>query len=269
MKKKLILPLMIILAICTLFAGCSDSISLTNSVGEIKYKVVDDHAEVVALPNGSKDTDIVIADEYEGKPVTKINDFAGNNLESAETITLGKNVEEIGPWAFSNNQKLTGYVVADGNEHFCTVDGALYSKDITVIYSYPCASNDKYIMPSTVETVAERAFYKNENIKSITFSKKLKEIKVMAFFQCSALENFTLPSSIETIGKDAFTRCITLTKLTIPSSIQQIDEYAFYNCTELKDVKVDKKKDDIKLGTKWYPTNNGNKIDGLKLEYKE
>lgn len=268
MRRKLILPLVIILAICTMFAGCSDISSLTNNVGEVKYKVVDDHAEVVALPNGSKDTKIEIMDEFEGKPVTKINDFAGNNLESAQTISMGKNISDIGVWAFSNNQKLTEYIIDENNETYCTVDGAIFTKDMKTLIYYPCSGKTEFVMPNTVEEVRDRAFYKNENITSITLSNSLKKIDVMAFFQCSKIEKFDLPNTLEYIGKDAFTRCTGLTELTIPSSITQINEYAFYNCTELKDVKVNKKQADIKLGTKWYPTNNGNKIDDLKLEYK-
>lgn len=268
MKKRLVILLSVILAVGLLFSGCSGLEGLTNSVGEVKYQIVDDHAEVVALPNGSDDKEIIIADEYEGKPVTVIKEYIGSNLEAAEKIHIGKNVSEIGVWSFSNNQKLNAYEVDPANENFCCVDGAVYTKDMKTLLYYPCSGNTNYKMPDTVETVAPRAFYKNESIKNITLSISLKEIKEMAFFQCTGITELTLPETLELISKDAFTKCTGLTEITIPSSIAEIEEYAFYNCTEVRSVIVNKNKDDIKLGTKWYPTNNGNKIDDLKIEYK-
>lgn len=268
MKKKLVLVIAMVLTTVVLLSGC-DGISLSNSVGEVKYKVVENHAEVVSLPNGSNDKDITIEDEFEGKPVTIINNFAGNNLESAEVIHIGKNIEQIGKWSFSNNQKLTTYDVDDKNQSYCDVDGVLYTKDMKLLVSYPCSNKETFIMPDTVEDVYAHAFYKNENITSITLSKSLKTIEEMSFFQCSNLQKIEFPNMLETIGKDAFTRCTSLKEVTIPSSIKKIEEYAFYNCTELKSITVNKKQADIELGEKWYPTNNGIKIDDLKVEYQK
>lgn len=265
MKKKLI-PFVLIMAVIVLvFSGCD---SLSNNVGSVKYKVVDDHAEVVALPNGSSDTEIFIDDEYEGVPVTKINDFAGNNLESAQIIHIGKNVADISEWAFSNNQKLETYDVAPENQSYTVVDGALLTADMKTVLSYPCGGNASFVMPNTVTEVAPRAFYKCEKLESLTLSSSLEIINEMSFFQCSAIKELAFPNTIKFIGKDAFSKCTSLTEITIPASIEEIREYAFYNCTELKQVKVNKAKEDIKLGDKWYPTNNGIKIDDLNLEYK-
>lgn len=267
MKKKLALSLVLILAIVFMFSGC-DSI-LSNSVGSVKYKIVDNHAEVIALPNGSNDKDIVIEDEYEGVPVTVIADFAGCNLEAAEVIHIGKNIEEIGNWAFSNNQKLKTYDINAENKNFCIIDGAIFNTDKTVLISYPCCGKTNFVMPNTVETVRARAFYKNENIESITLSTSLMSIEDMAFFQCSKLTKIDFPNTLRTIGKDAFTKCTSLEEIVIPSSIDTIREYAFYNCTSAKKVVVKAKKDEIKLGEKWYPTANGNKIDDATVEYAE
>lgn len=266
MKKKLIPFVLIMTVMVLVFSGCD---SLSNNVGAVKYKVVDDHAEVVALPNGSNDTDITIDDEYEGVPVTRINDFAGNNLESAEVIHIGKNITDISEWAFSNNQKLVNYDVNSENESYTSVDGALLTIDMKTLVSYPCGGNTSFTMPNTVTEVAPRAFYKCENLEKLILSSSLETINEMSFFQCSSINELVFPNTVKFIGKDAFSKCTALTEITIPSSIEEIREYAFYNCTELKKVSVDKAKADIKLGDKWYPTNNGIKIDDLDLQYKE
>lgn len=268
MKKKLTLSLILTLVFSIMFAGCANLSMLTNSVGEVQYIIVDDHAEVIALPNGSDDTDIVIDDTYEGKPVTVIKDYIGCNLEAAETIHIGKNISQIGVWSFSNNQALKQYDVDPQNESFCSVDGAIYTKDMKTLCYYPCNGGNSYTMPNTVETIGARAFYKNGTIQSITLSTGLKEIKEMAFFQCTAMNDFNLPEGLQFIGKDAFTKCTGVTEISIPSSIEEIKEYAFYNCENLTSVTVNKAEKDIKLGSKWYPTKNGNKIDELNINWK-
>lgn len=268
MKKKIALIVFAFLCVAVLFSGCN-GVSLNNNVGEVKYKAYEDHAEVVALPNGSNDEDIVIADEYEGVPVTIIKDFAGCNLESAKVIHIGKNIAEIGDWAFSNNQKLTTYDVDDANENFCDVDGIVYSKDLTKLYYCPCVSNEKIVVADTVEEIGARAFYKNEVVKSVTLPNSLKTIREMAFFQCSSLENVVFPQGLESIGKDAFTKCTTFTEITIPSSVSTIGEYAFYNCTSTTKVTVENKQSDVKYGKQWYPTNNGITIDSLEIVWQD
>lgn len=264
MKNKLLAIFATTLLCVTMFSGCAN---IGNNVGTVQYKVVDDHAEVVALPNGSTDTDIKIEDTFEGVPVTVIRDFAGCNLENASIIHIGKNVKTIEKWAFSNNQKLKKFDVSKDNESFCDVDGVLYNKDMTMIYSYPCNGAEKYVMPDTVETVCTRAFYKNENLTSITLSKSLKTIEEMAFFQCSKIEELKFPNTLEFIGKDTFSKCGALKSIVIPASIKEIKEYAFYNCTELKKVTVKKAEKKIKLGKQWYPTNNGIEMDDLKIKW--
>ena len=80
---------------------------------------------------------IVIPDEYEGVPVTKIADFSATNLEYVSDFSIGKNVKEIGVWALENNQHITAYEVDESNECFCDVDGVLYSKDLSTIVGFP------------------------------------------------------------------------------------------------------------------------------------
>lgn len=71
-----------------------------------------------------------------------------------------------------------------------------------------------------------------------------------------------------TIGKDAFAYCSLVTDVTIPESVEKIDEYAFFSCSELTAVNVLKGEGEIMLGEKWYPTDNGREIKGLKINWK-
>lgn len=263
--KKVLVSILAALLVLSSLTACS-SINISGNK-EIKYKVDGDHAAVVELPTVTGVTELTIADEYEGLPVTVIQDFAGCNLEYAEKITIGKNVSEIGVWAFTNNQKLREFVVDSENKSFKSVDGVLFTKDMKTILFYPCGGETTYKIPDSVETIRSKAFYKCDKLEKITMPASLKNIEEKAFFRCSAMQDFDVPASLEEIAKDAFGYCSSLTKIELPA-VRTIGDYAFFNCTSLLSVTIDAKEEEITLGKEWQPTNNGLSIDELKIEFK-
>lgn len=284
MSKKIVSIIALILCVCLVFSGCESVTSLLGGNDEsISYKIENGEAIVKSVPNKSTVTKIVIPDEYEGVPVTKIADFAATNLEYVTEFTIGKNVREIGVWALENNQHITAYNVDDDNEYLCDVDGVIYTKDMKTLLFYPISKdledvkdndgNDikisKYTIPQGVETIRSKAFYKCGYLTEINIPDSVKRIEEKAFFRCGAITEVKLPQSLEFIGKDAFSYCYGLTELNIPANVKQIDEYAFYNCTNLLTVNVDNVESNLTLGNKWYPTNQGKNIDELTINWKK
>ncbi len=275
--KKIICATVAIMLLCACLCSCELS-DITGGNLKIKYKSDGDAFIVTSVPDNLTVPEIVIPDEYEGKPVTGIADFAAVNLENVTKITIGKNVKEIGLWALENNKKLTAIEVDDANEYFCDVDGVLYSKDMKTLLFYPVARGIEdietadgttvkgiaYEIPEGVECIRTKAFYRCTELRSITLPSTLQRIEEKAFFRC-ALEELILPDSLSFIGKDAFSYCEKLTELEIPGSVTEIGEYAFYNCTGLLKITVDAAETDVTLGKNWQPTNNGLKIDGLQI----
>ena len=282
MKKKIIKISALLICICFLFSGCSvASTFLGIESDDIEYTIENGEATVTSVPNKINITKIVIPDEYEGVPVTKISDFAVVNLEYVTEISIGKNVKEIGVWALENNQKVTAINIDDNNEHFCDVDGVLFTKDMKMLLFYPLAKglqtvkddngNDiqfsEYSIPDGVETIRTKAFYKCDKITKIIIPDTVKTIEEKAFFRCSSLKELTLSKNVEHIAKDSFGFCSSLNEINIPSTIKQIDTYAFYNCTSLLTINIDAKESDVKLGDKWYPTQNGLAIKDLTINW--
>lgn len=265
--KKLIVSVLILTFVLSCFTACSVPDFSGNK--EIKYKTAGDHAVVTELPTATGLTELVIADEYEGLPVTEIADFAGCNLEYAEKITIGKSVETIGEWAFTNNQKLKCFEVNEENSSFCAVDGVLFSKDMKTLLFFPCANSKEYKMPDEVEIVRSKAFYKCEKLEKLTLSNNLQTIGEKAFFRCSLVQNIALPETLESIAKDGFGYCSSLSEITLPKTIKEVGDYAFFNCTSLLKVTVNAKESEIKFGKDWQPTNNGLAIDNLEIIYQK
>ncbi len=283
MKKNFFAIMFVAILLCLALTGCSDTLSAINT-GDLSLSFTLENGEAVltGVPDKTVLTHIVIPDEYEGVPVTAIADFAAVNLENVTEITIGKNVKEIGEWAFENNQHLTAFHVDEANEYFCDVGGVLYTKDMKTLLFYPPArdvsetkdtdgnvtKNITYVIPDGVEKIRTKAFYRCEALTSLTIPESVTYIGEKAFLRCKFSE-LILPENLTFIGKDAFGFCTGLTEITLPSAIEEIDEYAFYNCTNLKSVIVKKKEADIILGEKWYPTNNGLDIEGLEVKFAE
>lgn len=283
MKKRLAIIFSLILCISVIFFGCAEQ--LGKGSDKLSIKIENGEATVKELPNSSATKEVTVPDEYEGVPVTAIADFAAVNIESIEVINIGKNVKEIGKWAFENNQNLKAFNVSEDNPYFCDVDGVLFTKDMKTLLFYPLArgvqvkeeTNDngeksevksiEYAIPEGVETIRTKAFYKCQYLTAITIPDSVKVIEEKAFFRCGSIKELTLPSSLEVIGKDAFSYCTSLTEIVIPASIKQIDTYAFYNCTNLLKVDVQAKESDVTLGEKWYPTDNGKSISKLEISW--
>lgn len=286
--KKIVSVLLCILMVTATFAGCSTD-ALKSLVGnkkldnKVQYQVIDNEVHIVKYTDSTERTVIEVPDEIDGVPVTAIDDFSLFNAESLETIKIGKNVKEIGPWSMTNNYHLKEFVVDEANPYFCSVDGVLFSKDMkTIIYFPPgkgingydgfgTATNfTTYEIPEGVETVGTKCFYKCYYIEEIKIPSTVKRIEEKAFHRVSKLNKLELPEGLEFIGKDAFAYCFSenyksdtnpdlpeSTEIVIPSTVKEIGEYAFFYCTKVSKITMLPKQDEIKLGNVWSPSDKG------------
>lgn len=85
------------------------------------------------------------------------------------------------------------------------------------------------IMPNSVTTIEEGAFWGCHNLTSITISNSVTSIEESAFAECG-LSSVTIPNSVTSIGVQAFAWCNGLTSITIPNSVTIIGDYAFNGC---------------------------------------
>ena len=140
-----------------------------------------------------------------------------------------------------------------------TIDGILYSKDMSALLVCPRGKNESITIPEGVTEIKAFAFA-NSEIEEVSFPDSLKKIEKHAFYECSRLKEVSFPDSLKKIEKLAFYECsrlksvdfgngideidgamafayCSITKLEIPSQIKTIGDGAFYNCDKLKEVK--------------------------------
>lgn len=136
----------------------------------------------------------------------------------------------------------TGDVVIDGIRYNVVTKGQ------TAEVSFNNYSGNVTI-PSTIEydgvtcyvtSIGEQAFWKCEELTSITIPNTVTSIGQYAFTGCRSLTSVVIPSSVEKICFDAFWCCSGLTTVTISDGVISIDDNAFSSCNSLSSITIPK-----------------------------
>ena len=129
---------------------------------------------------GCRDLDNVILSEG----LVSIGSRAFFDCRKLETISIPASVTGIGEAAFSACPRLEKLDVADANETFGSDGGVLFSKDRTVLKSYPGGKTGDYTIPASVSLVEAYSFHGAENLGVVTIPAGVNEIGREAFGNC-------------------------------------------------------------------------------------
>ena len=223
--------------------------------------------------------------------ITTIGPRTFANMSGLAAVTLQEGVKAIKAGAFDGCAKLTKVVipasctaidplafancpdiaieVAEGNEAYASVDGALLSKDGATLWLAP-GNVTAYAVPETVTTIAAGAFAAGQaqgsrKLASVTIPAAVATIETGAFtgfdkvtvapenaayastadgalfdksmetllhVPCS-LRTYTVPDGVTAIDRAAFGGCASLTAVTLPYSLRSVGWDAFVNCPGL------------------------------------
>lgn len=157
-------------------------------------------------------------------------DSTGNKIigcrADATEILIPGNVTDIAEGAFCDCASLKAFTVAVDNTKFTAEDGVLYSKNGSLIVSYPQAKADvTFTLPENVMLIARNAFRNCGNLKVVTFLGRV--IGECAFFGCTNLLEVRLGDSLRGIESKAFSECPSLLRVCIPEGAEHIADDAF------------------------------------------
>ena len=232
---------------CTVCDGASGT-----TEGVLYYVSADQtYAEVTGYEGTAKR--VIIAEEYQGKPVKSIykNAFRDSNIIS---VVLPNSITSIGEYAFAWCESLTSIIIPDsvtsiGN---CAFEWCSSLTSITIPDSVTSIGNYVFSGCNYLLTTENNLKYvnangnpyylliepTNRNAATYNINTQTKRIGNGAFNYCSGLLYVTIPNSVTSIGSSAFRSCSSLANVTIGNSVTSIDSYAFYGCTSLTNLTI-------------------------------
>ena len=115
-----------------------------------------------------KDETVVIPEN-----VTWVCSSAFKDNQSAKKIVFGDSVSHIDASAFCGSIYVEAYDVSTNNARFCSVDGIVFSKDMTELVAFPGGKGGEYAVPEGVEKIGGYAFYGNPGLAAVHFPESL------------------------------------------------------------------------------------------------
>jgi len=107
-------------------------------------------------------------------------------------ITVPQNVSSIGNFVFSSCASLQKIEVASGNTYFCSENGVLFNKDKTTLLYYPTNGKEEYTVPSTVTKIAYYSLSHTTGIEKLIIPSSVATIEEGAFYDTKLKEIYFL-----------------------------------------------------------------------------
>lgn len=205
----------------------------------LEYTEYDDYCELTGIGT-AVNTNIYIAEEFNGKPVTSISAHAFWMNTKLTAVTIPDSITTIGNYAF-----------------------------------FQCSRLESVKLPEGLLSIGKGLFENCENLKDLTIPDSVTSIGSSAFIACGKLEqnennliyidnwvigcnyqaqSVTVRDNTKGISGDAFNSKDNLTSIIIPDSVDYICDFAFFYCKNLSDITFNGTKEQwnaIKKGESW------------------
>lgn len=175
---------------------------------------------MIVVYRGSSES-VVIPDEWNGVPITKIDSAAFKNTRIV-SVNIPSTVKSIGDNAFRDCKKLTTINLPEGLE---SLSEGMFAG---------CSNLQEIRIPDSVAYSGwSETFAGCSSLRSIILPEGFTGICRYMFSGCTSLEEVYLPSSLRSIGMGAFMNCTSLKTIFIPESVRNIEVWAFGDCSQL------------------------------------
>ena len=110
------------------------------------------------------------------------------------------NVTTIDGGAFNGCNNLASIEVSEDNKEYSSIDGVLYSKDMTVLLLCPEGKSWQFAIPDSVTTIGDYAFEGCGSLSSVVISDSTTSIGDYAFYDCYNLDTLKFMGDAPTCG---------------------------------------------------------------------
>ena len=208
MKKHIWLPFSIWFSVLQCFCWnwelpvSAETTQTLRTADGIYYEILDNQTIQIT---GSKDTlsELVISNEIDGLPVTKIKDYAFVNHTRLRSVSISESVLEIGSYAFIDCSRLEMITVPDTVQdvgwgifshtpwlNAQTEPYVIIGNQILIAYK---GTSEDIVIPDGVRIIAGFTFENDMTIQSVQLPDSLISLNAYAFAGCRNLQELQLP----------------------------------------------------------------------------
>ena len=166
--------------------------------------------------------------------------YAFGDCDSLTSITIPKSLEKTTSAYYIDyiyNFQVGVFIASDNLKNITFEEGT------TKIANGLFANNDsieKVVIPNTVTSIENDAFYKCSNLKEVSFSDSLISIGSNAFSFDKLIEKAEIPDTVTAIREGAFLGCSNLSEVKLSKKLKELGGYAFGDCDSLTSITIPK-----------------------------
>ncbi|MGN0224587.1 MAG: leucine-rich repeat domain-containing protein [Prevotella sp.] len=175
--------------------------------------------------------------------------YALSGCPKLKELYIPKNVKDIHGGLLAGDKLIKEITVSEENQHFVSIDGVVYTRDLKTLVAYPCGSGRKVykvlegteelgmgafmesdieeiILPESLTSIGDSCFYFCEKLRQLIMPDSVTKLGFRSLAYCWCLEHLHLSTSLETIESQTFNGCVSLKRLDVPGSVKTIDASA-------------------------------------------
>lgn len=245
-----------------IFTGLDSSGKITIQEDQIASYMIGNGTGVIKNALGDFDGEnLIFPDEYNGKPITKIDKFAFNGYSKIKTLILPNNIDVIGDRAFQGCSNLKKIRISKGNLESLTFYGCTNLEEAilgegsirvgSAVFS-GCSKLSKLLIISEDFVLSSYSPFfgcaklTNININNTNQSYKVIDgilysidgKKVILYPVAKEDKEISIIDSVNDIGFASFSNTINLEKVIIPTSVDKVQSRAFEGGQKLEQVTI-------------------------------
>lgn len=225
-KARVFSALICTIAFMAAAAGCSSGPEVKDisetPVTSFEYEEISSGARITGYIGN--ETEINIPAVIAGRNVTEIGDYAFSGCNALTYVNIPEGIKVIGKGAFSDCAGLTSIFIP-GNAGNSESD----SRSARFAVSTPSSADGVKVL--------SYAFSRCTGLKNAYISEGVTSLGDHAFEGCTALETVYIPDSVTYLGNGTFGKCSVLENVRLPAGVDKFSGYVFYGCSKL-DVEV-------------------------------
>ena len=103
---------------------------------------------------------------------------------------------------------------------------------------YRCNNLQTVTLGNNVTGILSECFYGCFNLQTVTLGNNVTGILSECFYGCSAIRELTIPNSVVELGRSAFKNCSALERISIGTGVPSLPDYVFSGCSSLLSLTV-------------------------------